>query len=62
MMKLLDTDGAWLAIGISVFFILVGVVMKRVFVKVLKNSETTSASQHATHDASNPVPESPKHD
>lgn len=62
MMKLLDTDGAWLAIGISVFFILVGVVMKRVFVKVLKNSEAASASQHATSDASNPVPEGPQHD
>jgi hypothetical protein len=48
MMKLLDTDGAWIAIGISVFFIVVGVVMKRVFVNVLKNSATTSESSSAT--------------
>lgn len=38
MMKLLDADGAWLAIGISVFFIVVGLVMKRIFIKVLKES------------------------
>jgi len=37
MMKLLNTDGAWLAIGISVFFLAVGLVMKRVFVRVLKH-------------------------
>ena len=44
-MKLLDTDGAWIAIGISVFFIVVGVVMKRVFVKILKNGEGADAPQ-----------------
>ena len=38
MMKLLDTDGAWIAIGISVFFIFVGFAMKRVFVTILKQS------------------------
>jgi len=38
MMKLLEVDGAWLAIGISVFFVVVGLVMKRVFVHVLKIS------------------------
>ncbi len=62
MMKLLDTDGAWLAIGISVFFILVGVVMKRVFVKVLKHSEAAAATPPSTANASNPVSESPQHD
>jgi hypothetical protein len=36
MMKLLNTDGAWIAIGISVFFIFVGFAMKRVFVTILK--------------------------
>ncbi len=54
MMKLLNTDGAWLAIGISVFFLVVGLLMKRVFVKVLKNSAplpdatvtSTRATQH----------------
>ncbi len=28
--------GAWIAIGISLLFIVVGIVMHRVFVKVLK--------------------------
>lgn len=57
MMKLLDTDGAWLAIGISVFFLLVGVVMKQVIVKVLKqeapapDADTLSgAAQSRQHD------------
>lgn len=55
MMKLLDTDGAWIAIGISVFFIVVGVVMKRVFVNILKESAPES-------DAPSAPPETPKHD
>lgn len=55
MMQLLKTDGAWLAIGISVFFVVVGVVMKRVFVNILKSSTPESASPSAT-------PETPKHD
>jgi hypothetical protein len=38
-MALLNTDGAWIAIGISVLFIVAGVVMHRVFVNVLKKSE-----------------------
>jgi hypothetical protein len=38
-MALLNTDGAWIAIGISVPFIVAGVVMHRVFVNVLKKSE-----------------------
>ncbi len=36
MMKLLQADGAWLAIGISVFFMVVAVGMKQVIVHVLK--------------------------
>jgi len=55
MMKLLDTDGAWIAIGMSVFFIVVGVVMKRVFVNVLKSSATDASVACA-------LPETPKHD
>lgn len=39
MMALLDTDGAWIAIGISVLFVVVGVVMQRVFVNILKKSD-----------------------
>jgi len=55
MMKLLNTDGAWLAIGISVFFLVVGLLMKRVFVKVLKNSAsqpeaTSSPAEMKQHD------------
>ena len=45
MMKLLDTDGAWIAIGISVFFIIVGLVMKRVFVNILKKSAADAELQ-----------------
>jgi cellobiose-specific phosphotransferase system component IIC len=36
---LLNTDGAWIAIGMSVLFIVVGLVMHHVFVNVLKKSE-----------------------
>jgi hypothetical protein len=35
-MALLNTDGAWIAIGISSLFIVAGLVMHRVFVKILK--------------------------
>jgi hypothetical protein len=35
-MALLNTDGAWIAIGISVLFIVAGLVMHRVFVNILK--------------------------
>jgi hypothetical protein len=38
-MALLNTDGAWIAMGVSVLFIVAGVVMHRVFVNVLKKSE-----------------------
>lgn len=43
MMKLLDTDGAWIAIGVTLVSIIVGVVMKRIFVKILKNSDSAAA-------------------
>ncbi|TXT35323.1 MAG: hypothetical protein FD135_4974 [Comamonadaceae bacterium] len=36
-MALLNMDGAWIAIGISALFLVAGVVMHRVFVKILKN-------------------------
>lgn len=35
-MSLLNTDGAWIAIGVSVLFIVAGLVLHRVFVNVLK--------------------------
>lgn len=41
MMQLLHADGAWLAIGISVFFLVVGLVMKRIFIKVLREGESS---------------------
>lgn len=46
MMRLLDTDGAWIAIGISVLFIVAGLVMHRVFVNILKKD----AAQPPAHD------------
>jgi hypothetical protein len=52
MMQLLHTDGAGIAIGISVFFIVVGVLMKRVFVNILKQDATPADSFSATSEAS----------
>lgn len=52
MMQLLNTDGAWIAIGISVFFIVVGVVMKRVFINILKQGAHTPESFSASSEAS----------
>lgn len=48
MMKLLDTDGAWIAIAVTLVSIIAGVVMKRLFVKVLKNSERAAADPTET--------------
>ncbi|MBK9443041.1 MAG: hypothetical protein IPN53_17820 [Comamonadaceae bacterium] len=36
-MSLLNSPEAWIAIGVSVMFIVAGLVMHRVFVKILKN-------------------------
>jgi len=44
-MRLLDTDGAWLAIGVSVLFVVAGLVLHRVFVNVLKKG-SQEPSQH----------------
>ncbi len=44
-MRLLNTDGAWIAIGISVLFIVAGLVMHRVFVNILKNG-SKEPTQH----------------
>jgi hypothetical protein len=44
-MRLLATDGASMAIGISFLFIVVGVVMKRVFVSIFKNGVPSSGMQ-----------------
>ena len=37
-MQLLNNVEAWIAIGISVFFLVVGVLMKRAFIQILKAS------------------------
>lgn len=37
--------GLWIALGVSALFIVVGVVMHRVFVRVLKELEGDSAAQ-----------------
>jgi len=44
-MSLLDTDGAWIAIGVSVLFIVAGLMMHRVFVNVLKKG-SQEPTQH----------------
>ncbi len=55
MMRLLNAEGAWLAIGVSVLFIVVGVAMKRVIVNVLKRPAPDAAPPCA-------LPETLKHD
>lgn len=37
-MDLLNADGAWIAIGVSVLFIVAGLVLHRVFTNILKKS------------------------
>ena len=44
-MDLLHADGAWIAIGVSVLFVVAGLVLHRVFVNVLKKS-SQEPSQH----------------
>jgi len=36
-MDLLNTEGAWIAIGVSVLFVVAGLVLHRVFIRILKN-------------------------
>ncbi len=44
-MDLLHADGAWIAIGVSVLFVVAGLVLHRVFVNVLKKG-SQEPSQH----------------
>ena len=37
MSRLWQSEGAWIALGVSVLFIVVGLVMHRVFINILKN-------------------------
>ena len=43
-MSWLNTDGAWIAIGVSVLFIVAGLVLHRVFINILKKG-----SQEPSH-------------
>lgn len=37
MSRLWQSEGAWIALGVSVLFFVVGLVMHRVFINILKN-------------------------
>ena len=36
MRSLWQSDGAWIALGVSLLFIVVGLVMHRIFINILK--------------------------
>lgn len=42
----LQNEGAWIALGVSVLFIVAGVVMHRVIVRVLKTPSPKEADSH----------------
>lgn len=42
----LQNEGAWIAIGVSLIFIVAGVVMHRVIKKVLQASEPSESKHH----------------
>lgn len=42
----LQNDGAWIAIGVSLIFIVAGVVMHRVIKQVLQTSESSESKPH----------------
>ncbi len=53
MGSLLQDEGAWIAIGISVLFLVAAFVMHRVFVQILKNGTsdaTSSDAKESNHD------------
>jgi len=52
----LQNEGAWIALGISLLFLVAGWVMHRVFVRVLKNPSTTPV---ATPPPAQPTPQAP---
>ncbi len=47
MGALLQDEGAWIAIGISVLFLVAAFVLHRVFVRILKNGTTDAQSGDA---------------
>jgi hypothetical protein len=43
-----NDSGAWIALGVSALFIVAGIVMHRVFIKILKNgTETPAPGKHS---------------
>lgn len=42
-------EGVWIALGVSALFVVVGLVMHRIFVRILKNGATEPA-QEKNHD------------
>ena len=38
-------EGAWIAVGVSALFVVVGLVMHRVFVRILKNGAAEPAQK-----------------
>jgi hypothetical protein len=38
-------EGAWITVGVSALFVVVGLVMHRVFVRILKNGATAPAQK-----------------
>jgi hypothetical protein len=42
---------AWIAIGLSVGFVMAGVLMHRVFVNVLKNEPLQGGSNNVSHES-----------
>ena len=47
MSSLWHDEGAWIAIGISVLFIVAGLVMHRIFVRILKNGSPETPAEPA---------------
>ena len=48
--------GTWIALGVSLLFIVVGLVMHRVFVKILKNGSVEPSTPPAGQTASSAPP------
>jgi hypothetical protein len=38
-------EGAWIAVGVSALFVVVGLVMHRIFVRILKGGATAPAQE-----------------
>ncbi|MGS5089191.1 hypothetical protein ACVC7V_22160 [Hydrogenophaga sp. A37] len=46
----LQNAGAWIAIGVSLFFILAGIVMHRAFLRILKAPPPSQPNETDTHE------------